>query len=164
MNWQGFLDRTPETARPDLSGRCDLVEPPRRPHSVQVVAGAAHELILLESSDQRDPVCHNAVIAPTPESNADRQLLELLASVHELAHVSLLHENSEVGHEELVVALGAGELHDQSHAFDLLNDVGTLTLALGAFHGCPFGLALPFGAVRCGCSERTGREHIGPRS
>jgi hypothetical protein len=24
MNWQGFLSRTPETARPDLSGRCIL--------------------------------------------------------------------------------------------------------------------------------------------
>ena len=80
------------------------------------------------------------------------------------SYIPLLGDEREISQQELVVALGAGKLHDQSHAFDLLNDVGTLTLALGAFHGCPFGLALPFGAVRCGCSERTGREHIGPRS
>jgi len=122
----------------------NLVEPPSGPHAVGVVAGVALELVLLESPDQRNAVRHNAVVAPTLESNPDRQLLELLASVLELAHVALLHENGEVGQQELVVALGAGELHDQGRPFQLLNNVGTLTLALLALHGYPFGLALPF--------------------
>ena len=117
------MSRTPETASHGSSARLNLVEPPSGPHAVGVVAGVALELVLLESPDQRNTVRHNAVVAPTLESNPDRQLLELLASVLELAHVALLHENGEVGQQELVVALGASELHDQGRPFQLLNDV-----------------------------------------
>ena len=158
------MSRTPETASHGSSARLNLVEPPSGPHAVGVVAGVALELVLLESPDQCNSVRHNAVVAAAIELRTDRQLVELLASIHELAHVALLHENSEVGENELVVALGASELHDQGRPFQLLNDVGTLTLALLALHGYPFGLALPFGAVRSGCSGRTGRERIRPRS
>jgi len=107
------------------------------------VAVGTQEVILLENANQRNTVRHNAVVAPTLESNPDRQLLELLASVLELAHVALLHENGEVGQQELVAALGASELHDQGRPFQFLNDIGTLTLALLALHGFPFGWALP---------------------
>ena len=99
------MSRTPETASHGSSARLNLVEPPSGPHAVGVVAGVALELVLLESPDQRNTVRHNAVVAPTLESDADRQLLELLASVLELAHVALLHENGEVGQQELVAAL-----------------------------------------------------------
>ncbi len=159
MNWcRGFVFAGPRRTAPvRLSSGRDLVEPPGGPHAIEVVAGAAHELILLESTDQRNPVCHNAVLAATLESNADRQLLELLASIHELAHVSLLHEKCEVGLDPGVVARNALEEQLQASSFDRLNDVGTATVALQALHGYPFYLAPPSGAVRCGCNARTDR-------
>lgn len=138
------MSRTPETASHGSSARLNLVESPSRPHVVLAVAVGTQEVILLENANQRNTVRHNAVVAAAIELRTDRQLLELLASVNELAHVALLRENGEVGQQELVAALGASELHDQGRPFQLLNDVGTLTLALRALHGYPFGLALPF--------------------